>query len=113
MIGAMLLVGAAIIGGGLIAAFWKQIVEWLNRILEKVKTLVQGAVAGFRIFFSRMQGVGKEISKNYAKVGAKWQETIVERSVEISEIPEEYLKKMEVSGQEYEFTEELERQLAQ
>lgn len=112
MIGTMLLIGAAIVGGGLIATFWKQIVEWLKRILEKVKTLVQGVVAGFRIFFSKMQGVGKEISKNYAKVGAKWQETIVERSVEISEIPEEYLQRMTTSGTEYEFTEELEKQLA-
>ena len=112
MIGTMLLIGAAIVGGGLIATFWRQIVDWMKRVLEKVKTLVQGVVAGSRIFFSKMQDAGKEISKNYAKVGTKWQETIVERTVEISEIPEEYLNKMAISGQEYEFTEELEKQLA-
>lgn len=112
MIGTMLLIGAAIVGGGLIATFWRQIVDWMKRVLEKLKTLVQGAVAGFRIFFSKMQGVGKEISKNYAKVGTKWQETVVERTVEISEIPEEYLQKMTTIEKEYEFTEELEKQLA-
>lgn len=111
MIGTMLLIGAAIVGGGLIATFWRQIVDWMKRVLEKVKTLVQGVVAGFRIFFSRMQGAGKEISKNYAKVGTKWQETIVERTVEISEIPEEYLQRMTASEKEYEFTEELEKQI--
>ena len=113
MIGTMLLLGAAIAGVGLIAAFWNEIVDWLKRIHEKVKTMVQGAIAGFRIFFSKMQDAGKEISKNYAKVGTKWQETIVERTVEINEIPEEYLNRMTMTGTEYEFTEELERQLTQ
>ena len=89
MLGTMLLLGAVILGGGVIATFWNEIVGWLKRILEKVKTVVKGTVEGFRIFFSKMQGVGKEISKNYAKVGAKWQETIVERTVEVTDIPPE------------------------
>lgn len=111
MLGTMLLLGAVILGGGVIATFWNEIVGWLKRILEKVKTVVKGTVEGFRIFFSKMQGVGKEISKNYAKVGAKWQETIVERTVEVTDIPPEYLKKMLNESEEYEFTEELEQQL--
>lgn len=111
MLGTMLLLGAVILGGGVIATFWNEIVSWLKRILEKVKTVVKGTVEGFRIFFSKMQGVGKEISKNYAKVGAKWQETIVERTVEVTDIPPEYLKKMLNESEEYEFTEELEQQL--
>ncbi len=112
MIGTMLLIGAAIVGGGVIAAFWKEIVNWLRRILDKVKAMVQGTVEGFKIFFSRMQGTGKEIAKNYAKIGTKWQETIVERTVEITDIPQEYLNKMTKSDTAYEFTKELERQLA-
>lgn len=111
MLGTMLLLGAVILGGGVIATFWNEIIGWLKRILEKVKTIVKGTVEGFRIFFSKMQGVGKEISKNYAKVGAKWQETIVERTVEVTDIPPEYLKKMLNESEEYEFTEELEQQL--
>ena len=113
MIGTLLLLTGVIAGAGIIAAFWKEIVNWLKRILDKVKTMVQGAVEGFKIFFARMQGVGKEVSKNYAKIGTKWQETIVEKTVELSEIPKEYLDRMTVSQREYDFTEELELQLTQ
>ena len=113
MIGTILLLGAAVIGGGLIATFWNAIVDWLKRVLEKLKTLVQGAVEGFRIFFVNMQNTAKQISKNYAKVGMKWQETIVERTVEINDIPKEYLEKMTTYGKQYEYTQELERQLTQ
>lgn len=112
MIGTLLLVTGVIAGVGVIATFWKEIVNWLKRILDKVKTMVQGTVEGFKIFFSRMQGMGKEISKSYAKVGTKWQETIVEKTVEISDIPKEYLEKMIMNEKEYDFTEELEQQLA-
>ena len=113
MIGTLLLLTGVIAGAGIIATFWKEIVNWMKRILEKIKTMVQGTVEGFKVFFTRMQGVGKEISKNYVKVGTKWQETIVEKTVELSEIPKEYLDKMTISEREYDFTEELEQQLSQ
>lgn len=113
MIGTLLLLTGVIAGVGVLATFWKEIVNWMKRILEKLKTVVQGAVQGFKVFFSRMQGVGKEISKNYVKVGTKWQETIVEKTVELSEIPKEYLDRMTMSEREYDFTDELEKQLVQ
>ena len=113
MIGTLLLLTGVIAGAGIIATFWKEIVNWLKRILDKIKTMVQGTVEGFKVFFTRMQGMGKEISKNYVKVGTKWQETIVEKTVELSEIPKEYLDKMTISEREYDFTEELEQQLTQ
>lgn len=112
MIGTLLLVAGVIAGTGLIAAFWKEIVNWMKRILDKVKTMIQGTIEGSKIFFARMQGTGKEIAKNYVKVGTKWQETIVEKTVELSEIPPEYLEKMTMDEREYDFTDELERQLA-
>lgn len=111
MIGLALLIGGAIVAGGLIATFWEQIRNWLNRVIEKVKNVVQGTVQGVRIFFSKMQETGKEISKNYVKVGMKWQETVVKRTVEISEIPEEYRNRMITDEEEYEFTDELENLL--
>lgn len=113
MIGTLLLLTGVIAGAGIIATFWKEIVNWMKRILDKIKTMVQGTVEGFKVFFTRMQGAGKEISKNYVKVGTKWQETIVEKTVELSEIPKEYLDKMTISEREYDFTEELEQQLTQ
>lgn len=113
MLGLALLIGGAVLGVGLIATFWNEIQAWLKRVVEKVKTVVQGVVQGVRIFFARMQGIGKEISRNYAKVGMKWQETIVKKTVELSEIPEEYRKRMVIDSEEYEFTDELENQLSQ
>ena len=55
MIGTMLILGGAILGAGIIATFWEQIRQWLARVLDKVKTLVKGAVQGVRIFFTKMQ----------------------------------------------------------
>lgn len=110
---ALLTAGAIVVGAGIIATFWNEILGWLHRILDKLKTMIQGTIEGFKIFFSKMEGTGKQIAKNYAKVGTKWKETIVEKTVELSDIPEEYRQKMLISNTEYEYTEELERQLAQ
>ena len=111
MIGTLLLLSGIVAGVGLIAAFWQEIQKWLQRVIEKVRVVVKGVIEGSKIFFAKMRGVGKEISKNYAKVGLKWQETIVERTVDINEIPEEYLNKMRNDNVEYEFTNELQNQL--
>ena len=109
-----LLIGGTIIGvGSLIAAFWTQIRSWLVKILEKLRTVVKGAIEGVRIIFSRIGSAIKEISKNYAKVGTEWQETVVERTVELSEIPEEYRQRLQIEDKQYEFTEELQNQLTQ
>ncbi len=111
MIGLALLAGGIIAGVGIIAIFWKSIQKWMLKVIEKVKTVVKGVIEGARIFFSRFQGVGKEISKNYAKVGMKWKETVVERKVDISEIPKEYLERMQEDELPYDFTNELQNQL--
>lgn len=112
MIVTALLAAGAIVGVGIIATFWNEIVAWLRRILDKVKTMIQGSIEGFKIFFAKMEGTGKQIAKNYAKIGTKWKETIVEKTVQLDEIPEEYRQRMTVTNTEYEFTEELENQLA-
>lgn len=111
MIGTALLIGGLILGAGLIAAFWREIQAWLQKVLEKLKVAIQGTVEGVRISFSKMQGAGKQISKNYVKVGMKWKETIVEKRIDVSEIPEEYRNKMINDNEQYDFTAELENQL--
>lgn len=109
-----LIMGAAIIAGtSLIAKFWNTIVSWLKRVYEKLRTIVQGVLQGTTIFFKKMGEAAKEISKNYAKVGTKWQETIVQKNIDANEIPEEYRAKMRMNNTEYEFTDELEMQLQQ
>lgn len=113
MLGTALLIGGLILGVGVIAAFWKEIQAWLKKVLEKIRVVVKGTVEGVRVFFSRLHGVGKEISKNYTKVGMKWKETVVVKNVEIDEIPEEYRKNLAIEGKEYDYTNELERELQQ
>lgn len=109
-----LIMSAALIAGtSLIVKFWNTIVSWLKRVYDKIKTMIQGVLKGSTIFFKKMGEAAKEISKNYAKVGTKWQETIVQKSISASEIPEEYLAKMKRNDTEYEFTDELEMQLQQ
>lgn len=109
-----LIMGAALIAGtSLVAKFWNSIVSWMKRVYEKIRGMVQGVIQGSTIFLKKMKEAAKEISKHYAKVGTKWQETTVEKTIAIHEIPDEYLKKMSVNNREYEFTDELEMQLQQ
>ncbi len=89
------------------------IVSWLHRVYDKLKAVIQGVLEGTKIFFKKMGEAAKEISKNYSRVGTKWKETIAEKSIQASEIPEEYLARMRKDYQEYEFSDELEMQLQQ
>ena len=108
-----LIMGAAIIAGAsLVAKFWNTIVSWIKRIYDKLRGVIQGVIQGTKIFLKKMNEAAKEISKHYAKVGTKWQETTVEKTVTASEIPEEYLRKM-INNRECDFTDELEMQLQQ
>lgn len=107
-----LIMGAAVIAGAsLLVKFWNTVVSWLKRVYEKIRTVVQGVLQGTTIFFKKIGEAAKEISKNYAKVGTKWQETVVMKSIGTNEIPEEYLQTMRRDNVEYEFTDELEMQL--
>lgn len=112
MILSALITGAALlVGTSLIVKFWNSILSWIKRVYDKLESVIQGVVQGTKIFFKKMREAAKEISKNYAKVGTKWQETIVEKNISTSEIPEEYLNRMHSNDVEYEFTDELEMQL--
>lgn len=109
-----LILGATIIAGtSLVVKFWNTIVSWLKRVYEKLRSMIRGVLKGTTIFFKKMGEAAKEISKNYAKVGTKWQETVVQKSITVDEIPEEYRMKMKRDNAEYEFTDELEMQLQQ
>ena len=107
MITIALVSGGFIVGGGIIATFWKKVQSWLIRVYEKISTKIEGTIQGVRIALVKLQEGAREISKNYAKVGTKWQETIVYRSVEINEIPEKYRDRL-VLNQEVDYTEEFE-----
>ena len=109
LITAVLLGGAAI---GLLSLFWKEICNFLNRAMEKVRQIVRGIVMGARIFLKKMWEGVQEISKNYSydQTSKQWEETIVRRTVSESEVPADILAK--VGSNETDVTRELEMQLS-
>lgn len=107
----LLVTAGVIVGVGLLATFWNDIVGWLKRAVQKVKEIVGFATYGFTVFIRKLREGLKEISKHYSKVQNKWQETIVTRQIDESEVPEEIRRKASMSC-DTEITEELEMQLA-
>lgn len=110
MIGTLLLIGAAIAGVGLIAAFWSDIRDWMVRAVNKVREMIREAVAGAKILLQKVAEGFKEISRNYSKVGEYWKETTVTRTVPASEVPPEIRAKV-LGSEAIDFTDELEAQL--
>lgn len=112
MILTALLTGAAlIVGAGLLASYWNNLVDWLNRAIAKVVEVVRASVYGAKVLIRKISEGLKEISKHYSKDElGRWQETIVTKTIPASEVPEEIRKKAE-SCYEYDITDELELQL--
>lgn len=95
-----------------VASFWKDIVAWMKKVVEKVKEIVAKAVVGFKIFVTRMAEAIREIAKNYSQdQHGRWQETIVTREIPESEVPADILAKVRRNGGEVDVTKELELQL--
>ncbi len=103
----------AIVLTSLIDRFYDSIIKWLGKIGEVAKNVVQGVLIGCKTFIDvTLDSIGKEISKNYSKVGDRWQVTEVTRNVSAEEIPDEIYEKAEFEDDDVlELTEDIERQL--
>ena len=67
----------------LLDAFYDSIIKWLSKIGEVAQRVVKGVLIGCKTFLSDVRkNIGKEISKNYSKVGEKWQVTEVSRRLD-------------------------------
>lgn len=56
----------------LLDAFYDSIIKWLSKIGEVAQRVVKGVLIGCKTFLSDVRkNIGKEISKNYSKVGEK------------------------------------------
>lgn len=75
--------------GFFVAKFWKDIVGFVQRIYEKLKTMVTGALEGFKIFLRKTSDGVLQIVKTYSqdKETQKWTETIVKKTVSEKEVP--------------------------
>lgn len=103
-----LLLGAAVVG--IVAAFWKDLVNFLRKAVQKVQQVISGIVYGCRVFVKKIHEGVKEISRHYSKVDQHWEETTVTRVVSESEVPSEILERAR-ANEELDITDELEMQL--
>lgn len=106
---------AAIAGGAvgaLVATFWKQIVSWFKKAWEKLTEAFKKGFKGVKAFLTKIAGVIKNLAKYYSFNAStkKWQETVVTREVDPSEVPEEFRTELKSSDQidiSDEFTKQL------
>jgi cell shape-determining protein MreC len=96
-IGIIIALSAALIGA--LIMFWKDIVEWIKKAVNKIKEVLKVAVEGVRTFIVKtregLQNKQKCYNKN--KLTKEWEETVYTKRVEESEVPPEILAKVRVS----------------
>ena len=105
---AIILAAALIVG---LAAFWKEIVAWIKKAVEKLKAALGIIVKGTKTFTMKTREGLKNRAKHYNEndITGEWEETVVSTIVDESEVPPEILKKVriQVIDIEVETTEEL------
>lgn len=93
MIGAVLIAGAlGVLAGAVIAKFWKEIIGWLGKVINKFKEKFGIIVQGSETLLKRVAGGFQESSVNYSKTSkTTWRkDTIVKREiVSEDEIPDD------------------------
>lgn len=94
-----------------ISVFWKNIVDFLKKVIKMLKPTVKGILYGCKVLVRKLREGVEEISRNYSKIGEHWEETTVTRTVPESEVPPDILKRAK-SGKELDITDELEMQLS-
>ena len=102
------LTGALISG---LIMYWKKIVEWIKKAVNKIKEVLGIVVQGTRTFIENtLEGI-KNRAKYYNenKLTGEWEETVYEKIVDESEVPADILAKMRTFGinTEVSTTEEL------
>ena len=112
-IATLLLVAGATIAG--LAMFWKNIVAWIKKAVNRLKEALGRQPKGTRTFISRAVDGFKNRSKYYyqKEVTKEWEEYVYTKAVDESEVPAEILAKVNMQnlGTEVSTTEELSLQL--
>lgn len=113
---ALAAIGAAVVVSTLLDLFYDDIIKWLKVIGEVAKKAVQGVLIGCKTFINvgraAVRAAGKEISRNYSKVGDQWHVTEVERDVTADKIPDEIYQQAEQTTDDLlELTQDIEAQL--
>lgn len=103
-----ILAGLALVG---IALYWRNIIEWIGRVWEKLQQRIQGNIEGVRTFIVKTKEGFKNETKYYSrnKITEEWEETVILKSVDESEIPRSILQNIKGCeiGSEVETTKDL------
>lgn len=113
---ALAAIGAATVLVTLLDYFYDDIIKWLQTVGKVAKRMIQGTLIGCKTFINvgraALRAAGKEISRNYSKIGDQWQVTEVERNVNSDQIPDEIYQQAEfVNDDMLELTKDIEAQL--
>ena len=115
MILTSMLIGAAVgfLAGSVLAYFWKDLVVWLKRAVEKVQVLIGKAVYGIKIYIQRLNGRQvKELSRHYSKNGNRWVEHTATREISEEDVPSDILAIAKRTNGLTDITDELSMELS-
>ena len=91
IIAASVILGAVIIGATLVATYWNKIVDFMKRVLNKLKQVVKGTIMGSAVFLKKLGDKFQNRTKHYSQnEQGKWKETFVSYEQDADEIPEKY-----------------------
>ncbi|MCF0247519.1 MAG: hypothetical protein HUJ86_02810 [Synergistes sp.] len=100
---------AALITG--LVVFWKNIIAWINKAVEKIKEVLGFPPHGTRTYIERTEDGFRNKSKYYYqnRVTREWEEIVYTKIVDEDEIPPEVMRKAKSLGvgEEASTTEEL------
>jgi hypothetical protein len=78
-----------------LAVFWKNILEWIKKAVNKIREVLGLTPEGTRTFLTKTSEGLKNKSKYYykSKVTTEWEEVVYTKAVDESEVPADILAK--------------------
>lgn len=108
MIAISIILGAVLFA---VAFFWKDIVEWIKKAVDKIRQVFGVVVDGVKTFLIRTREGLKERAKYYNKnkMTKEWEEKITTKDIDENDVPADILAKVKKAeiGVEVSTTEEL------
>lgn len=112
----LLLLGGLLAGAAVLAVtFWDEIKQFLKAAYERVKKVVSAAIVGVVTYvqtkniYEGIKAAYKFYSKNER---GQWQEHVVTKTLEASEVPEHIREKLERTNKPIDISKELELELS-
>jgi len=104
----------ALLGGVLLVTFWDEIVDWLKKLVSKLKEVFRNVARKIAhaagAFIQRVEnGLAALRHKLYYKEEGQWVEETTTRKIKESEVPASI--RARISAQEEEVTDEVESEL--